>query len=121
MRARWPGANRSRSSSTACAIRRLEYHLTISGEPVFNQAGAFRATAGSVATSPKKNREQRLRLLSAIVGSTDDAIMSWSLDGILLTWNPARSHAGYSAERSWAKPVGVDATGNGDGDGSPAA
>src|SRR5207344_1642782 len=67
----------------------VEYYVTISGEPVFDQGGTFLGYRGIGRNiTEKKNQEQRLRLLSAIVSSTDDAIMSWSLDGILLTWNP---------------------------------
>ena len=50
----------------------------------------------------------RLQLLSAIVGSTDDAVMSWYADGTLLTWNEgAQAMLGYSAEEILGNSVSV--------------
>jgi diguanylate cyclase (GGDEF)-like protein/PAS domain S-box-containing protein len=94
-----------------------EYDMTISGEPVFDQAGRFKGYRGiGRDVTERRKQEQRLRLLSAIVGSTDDAIMSWSLDGTVLTWNPgAEAMLGFSAEEIVGKGLALlVAPGNGD-------
>ena len=46
--------------------------------------------------------------LAAIVGSSDDAIFSKSLDGIILSWNPGAERLfGYSAEEAVGKSVSM--------------
>jgi diguanylate cyclase (GGDEF)-like protein/PAS domain S-box-containing protein len=79
----------------------------------------------AVSVSPLKDEEGRVigassilrdmrparaseRLLTAIVGSTDEAILSWSPDGSVLTWNPgAHAMLGYGAVEMLGRPVEV--------------
>jgi diguanylate cyclase (GGDEF)-like protein/PAS domain S-box-containing protein len=86
-----------------------EYHVSISGEPMFDAAGRFRGYRGiGRDITQSKKQEERLRLLSAIVGSTDDAIMSWGLDGALLSWNPgAEAMLGYGADEILGKSLSL--------------
>lgn len=84
-----------------------EYHLTESGEPVFDTQGTFRGYRGiGRDITEKESRDEQLRLLSAIVGSSDDAIMSWSLAGAVLSWNPgATQMLGYEADEVLGKSI----------------
>ncbi len=85
------------------------HDMAISGEPIYGADGRFTGYRGiGRDISEARKREQRLRLLSAIVGSSDDAIMSWSLDGTLLSWNPgAQAMLGYSAAEIIGKSVSL--------------
>ena len=52
--------------------------------------------------------EQARRQLASIVESSDDAIVSKNLDGIVVTWNPgAQRLFGYSAEEAVGKPITI--------------
>jgi len=58
-------------------------------------------------TERKRAEEARARL-GAIVESSDDAIISKSLDGIIQTWNfGAQQIFGYTAEEAVGKPVTI--------------
>jgi PAS domain S-box-containing protein len=56
--------------------------------------------------SDKKHAEDALRRLAAIIESTDDAIFSRDLDGLITSWNKgAERMFGYTAEETVGKPA----------------
>jgi PAS domain S-box-containing protein len=52
--------------------------------------------------------EQRLRSLASIVESSDDAIVSKNLDGLIISWNSGAERVfGYSAEEAIGQPITI--------------
>lgn len=83
--------------------------VTARGEAVRNAAGHVTYLRGTVQdiTERKQAEEARFRLAS-IVESSDDAIISRSLDGIITTWNRGAQHIfGFSESEALGQPTAI--------------
>lgn len=77
--------------------------------PLYNSVGFPYAVCGIATdiTERKRAEEARSRLAS-IVAASDDAIVSYDLDGTILTWNPgAEKIYGYSSEEMLGKSIAL--------------
>jgi PAS domain S-box-containing protein len=77
--------------------------------PIFNEAGVFVGAVNMlVDISERKRAEEATQRLASIVDSSDDAIISKDLDGIIRSWNSAASRLfGYEAAEVVGKPVTI--------------
>jgi PAS domain S-box-containing protein len=84
--------------------------------PILNQSGTvtFLHPTGIDVTDRKhfeaalRDSEQRLRSLASIVESSDDAIVSKNLDGVITSWNRGAERVfGYSAAEVVGQPITI--------------
>src|SRR5262249_28148039 len=82
--------------------------------PILDRAGAvmFLQPTGIDVTERKefetalRESQQRLRFLASIVESSDDAIVSKNLDGVITSWNKGAERIfGYTSEEAIGRPI----------------
>lgn len=84
--------------------RRLYDYIMV---PVLGPDGEVTAVAGTTRdVTERRNVDEALLLLAAIVESSDDVIVSKDLNGVVTSWNKSAERTfGYSAEEMIGKPI----------------
>jgi PAS domain S-box-containing protein len=85
------------------------FPVSVSISPVRDASGRIEAAAGFARDVTEQRRAiESTEYLAAIVDNSDDAIVSKSLDGTILSWNDAATRMyGYSEEEAKGRPIDI--------------
>lgn len=86
-----------------------KHNVLISAVPTFDDSGEFTGTIATLQdVTDQKANEAREAVLVSIIESSEDAIISKSLDGIILSWNRAAAIMfGYLEREVIGRPVSL--------------
>ena len=84
-------------------------YALVSKFPIFDSSGAVEMVGGSCIDITERLKAERAQAeLAAIVDSSDDAIISKTLDGVIVSWNKsAEKIYGYSASEVIGRPITI--------------
>jgi PAS domain S-box-containing protein len=83
----------------------VESHMQLFGDNIVLEANRDITARREIETALRQS-DQQLRSLASIVESSDDAIVSKSLNGIITSWNKAAERVfGYSAREAIGQPI----------------
>ncbi len=84
-------------------------HVSLTFSPLIDSLGKLSAISViSRDITERKKAEEKIQVLADVVESSNDAIITKSLDGIIITWNKgAEMVYGYSAEEVLGKPISI--------------
>ena len=87
-------------------LKGVRRHMETHAAPLQNADGSSVQLAITLDITSRKEAEQALRRLAAIVESSDDAIVGKDLNGIVTSWNlGAERMFGYSAKEMVGRPI----------------
>ncbi len=84
-------------------------HSLVTKFPIFDSTGAVEMVGGaSIDITERLKAERADAELAAIVNSSDDAIISKTLNGVIVSWNAAAERIyGYSASEAIGRPITI--------------